>query len=272
MLNLGIFSINSFTSDHGDLLGEHGRISAKGLPFRTSAGIPFIVRYPEKVLSGKIIKSALSSVDFAPSILTLMGVEDHGFESDGVDFSTSLTNDRKWINSYQKQVVFDVGQSYDWVAVIMQHLKLVVSSKDIPWLFDLKADPFEIINFFDDPNYEEAQQSLLENILISIPKYDIPIDGKKLKWSKPACWDSGDRVEVNAEYYTCADIGKSLPFSNCASSEALQQHCPVTCGVCCKDSEGKMWIKGSLYGCDELNRYCGSGMVKQFCPLKCGKC
>ena len=37
-----------FTSDHGDLCGEHGRLN-KGVPYEGSARIPFVIYYPERI-------------------------------------------------------------------------------------------------------------------------------------------------------------------------------------------------------------------------------
>ncbi len=63
----------------------------KGRTFRTSARIPFILRYHGKVLEVMQINSALTSVDFAPSILSLMGVENHGGAAfDRIDFSSEI--------------------------------------------------------------------------------------------------------------------------------------------------------------------------------------
>ena len=56
-----------FTFDHGDMLGEHAKLN-KGMPYETSMGVPFIVKYPRKVLKGKIIETAYSTIDFAPTI------------------------------------------------------------------------------------------------------------------------------------------------------------------------------------------------------------
>ena len=64
-----------FTSDHGDLMGEHLRDN-KNLPYETSAVVPFIIRYPGHVPAGKIISTPYSSIDFAPSILNLMKVKE----------------------------------------------------------------------------------------------------------------------------------------------------------------------------------------------------
>ena len=59
-----------FTSDHGDMLGEHGQLD-KATPYETSAGVAFIVKYPRQVPKGKVIETAYSTIDFAPTILSL---------------------------------------------------------------------------------------------------------------------------------------------------------------------------------------------------------
>ena len=46
-----------FTSDHGDSMGEHLRHN-KLTPYDTSAGVPFVIRYPRKIAAGKVIRSA----------------------------------------------------------------------------------------------------------------------------------------------------------------------------------------------------------------------
>ena len=61
-----------FTSDHGDLRGEHHRHN-KGNPLEASAKIPFIVYYPAKIPAGSVVNNAFNTVDFAASILSFMG-------------------------------------------------------------------------------------------------------------------------------------------------------------------------------------------------------
>ena len=76
------------TSDHGDLCGEHGRLN-KGVPYEGSARIPFLLRCPQKVQAGTIVKEALSCVDFLPTVLSLMDVKTAG-KKQGRDASPSL--------------------------------------------------------------------------------------------------------------------------------------------------------------------------------------
>ena len=88
-LNLNDNTIVIFTSDHGDMMGEWAR-DEKGLPYKTSAGVPFIIRYQKQVMPGKVINSAVSALDFTPTILNMVGIElsDYGFE--GIDRSKDL--------------------------------------------------------------------------------------------------------------------------------------------------------------------------------------
>ena len=57
-----------FTSDHGDLCGEHRKLN-KGVPHEASAKIPFIIYFPKKIKAGTVIDQVLTCVDFLPTVL-----------------------------------------------------------------------------------------------------------------------------------------------------------------------------------------------------------
>ena len=59
-----------FTSDHGDLRGEHHRQN-KGVPYEGSTRIPFLFYFPGKINRGLIVNQALTSIDFMPTVLTM---------------------------------------------------------------------------------------------------------------------------------------------------------------------------------------------------------
>ena len=63
-----------FTSDHGDLMGEHSKLN-KGVPYETSARVGFVMRYPGKINPGKRIQKAYTMADFSPTVLGLMNVD-----------------------------------------------------------------------------------------------------------------------------------------------------------------------------------------------------
>lgn len=253
-------------------MGEHGKMN-KGRPFRTSAGVPFILRFPGKVLEGKRIDSVLTSVDFAPSILSLMGVENYGVEFDGNDFSNEVLSKYPRTNYPRTRFAFDTNDSPQWAAVMKRELKLVVARNDIPFLFDLKVDPYEVENFFDVPKYQVSRDVLIESLIDAMEKYDLPIkDSPFMYLSTPSCRDSSDRIQIDSVNYLCIDVGDSLPIEQCTSNQALRQHCAVSCNSCCEDSPGEIWAKGQRRSCAKLKGFCNNYKVQNFCPSTCGQC
>ena len=92
--------------NHGDQLGELN----KGTPYESSAGIPFLVRFPKKVKKGKIIEIAYSSIDFAPTILNLMGVKNTTSVYYGIDASSESLSDDNVTSLDQIRFSFDTGK------------------------------------------------------------------------------------------------------------------------------------------------------------------
>jgi arylsulfatase A-like enzyme len=136
-----------FTSDHGDLCGEHGRLN-KGVPYEGSARVPFLLRFPSKVKAGTRIDEALSCVDFLPTVLPLMGVDvPSGVE--GRDASGLFTGSRP--STWHDVAIFRSTPGNIWICAVSDRYKLVFSQSDRPWLFDLEKDPHERRNLFGDP-------------------------------------------------------------------------------------------------------------------------
>lgn len=159
-----------FTSDHGDLMGEHKKHN-KGSPFETSAKIPFLIRYPEKIAPGKMIHTAYTTVDFPQTILGIMGAP-------GIPGSQGL-NDAKAFTSPAKKVedgrvTYITASASGWVAAVNNRCKLVISESDIPWLFDLKKDPDELINFYLNPEYAQIGKTMMDELVRQMKAYNEP--------------------------------------------------------------------------------------------------
>lgn len=153
-----------------------------------------------------------------------------------------------------------------------RHLKLVVSSVDSPWLFDLDKDPYEIINYFDNPTYLSRKTDLLDALFNEINDHNIPLGNttNHMYWSTPACTDSKDRIESEEKgVKLCKDL---TPSSNLCSRTRYQNACPVACGICCTNSIDKdFWLEGELYQCQNLWFKCNKSKVQVFCPTTCKK-
>jgi arylsulfatase A-like enzyme len=267
-------TVIAFTSDHGDLLSEHARFN-KNRPYRTSAGIPFIIRHPQGIKAGKIVETAYTSVDFAPTILSYLGTNNHNVNFQGVDFSDELFSKEMISRKDVIRYVFDSGKRKKWAAAVMNQYRLIVSDKEVPFLFDLDRDPNELNNFFDKTS-GNVQQLLQDSLYEVMFKYQIPLSKRKrIVWSLPACADTGNRFLVNNKFNaTCRDFKKEKKFRHKCNKKKFKGYCPVTCGSCCNDSSGVMWTRGRLLTCNEmfLNKQCSLKQVKEFCPVTCGQC
>ena len=173
--NLVENTIIIFTSDHGDMFFEHNRRN-KGVPYEASSRIPFVIRYPNKIPAGKVINTAYTNVDFAPTILKLMEVKtDAKFH--GLDTSDDFTNNKKEVNS--DRITYFAKSGGWWVSAVNDRYKLVLDKKEKPYLFDLEKDPDELINFYNDKDYADIAKMMQTELFKQLNKYDEP--GLKIK-------------------------------------------------------------------------------------------
>jgi len=265
-----------FSSDHGDLLGEHGKMN-KGKPYETSAGVPFIIRYPKVIKERKIIENAYSSVDFAPTILKLMGIKHPGVKFQGVDATPDLFKPTQLVEGDRITFTYDNEKTAQWAAAVMSGYKLVVSRPDAPWLFHYTKDPDELINYFEDPQYANIVQKLQAALFDAMKDFDIPLAQKTdiFFWDMPTCKDSGDAISFENGYkIMCNDIGDDeISTIRCLNREQVITKCKFSCKSCtCEDSPGRIFVSGNLSICSELSSQCGNDKVRQFCPSTCNAC
>ncbi|WP_366184311.1 sulfatase [Flavobacterium ovatum] len=175
--NLTENTIVVFTSDHGDMFFEHNRVN-KGVPYEASARIPFVIRYPDKIPAGKVINTAYTNVDFAPTILSIMGIKTKA-KFHGLDSSDDFLNAKKVIDS--DRITYYAKSGGWWVTAVNDRYKLVIDKNEHPYLFDLTKDPDELTNFYNDKNYKAIAQKMQTELFKQLVKYDEP----GLKNSKP---------------------------------------------------------------------------------------
>lgn len=168
-LNLAERTMIVFTSDHGDLCFEHGRVN-KGNPYEASAKIPMIIAAPGVIPPGTRIDAAMSTVDFAPTVLALMQAHvdsstANGFQ--GFDASEWLAAGSVPKSETDSHVTFvrSSGLNPSWVAAVTDRFKLVVSVSEVPWLFDARSDPDELHNSIDVAANRAAVASLASEML-----------------------------------------------------------------------------------------------------------
>jgi len=130
-----------YTSDHGDMLGEHGTFRGKCKPHAASGGVPMIVRWPGRINAGQTCDAPVGSVDIAPTLFDLVGL-DTPDTMQGVSFADwCLEGEGK----RQPAQYLECGYG-DWRAVWDERH---VYSPHWKILYDHAEDPHEQRNLFD---------------------------------------------------------------------------------------------------------------------------
>ena len=153
-----------YTSDQGFFLGDHGWFD-KRFMYEEALRMPLIMRYPKAIAPGSVNEDIVLNLDFAPTFLDFAGVsapeamQGHSLRpllADGkqADWRTSM-----YYHYFEFPAVHQVKRHY---GVRTHDFKLIHFYNDIDaWeLFDLRNDPYELKNVYDDPAYAETVQEL----------------------------------------------------------------------------------------------------------------
>ena len=151
-----------FTSDHGDLRGEHYRRN-KGVPLEASAKVPFIVYAKSMDHKGTKVSHVFNSVDFAPTLLSYMGLEKQE-SMEGIDFSALLHDPSKQTDLEDFTVIRSSNKNNLWIAGATSRYKLVLSEQDPSWLLDLQENPGETINYIEVPGKRKVVKDLAQRL------------------------------------------------------------------------------------------------------------
>lgn len=168
-----------FTSDHGEMLGDHF-MAHKNLFFEGSAHVPLIIMPPlGRTFERNCINPYLAEInDIYPTILSIAGIPLPSHAT-GTDLM-KLCEDRSFF-----------GTSLNQHFCVMEHqMKLIYCAcGGHTLLFDLKKDPYETHDCSHDPEYQEVFAHLWEQMMQKI-ETNLPDalneDHTLKKWDAPS--------------------------------------------------------------------------------------
>ena len=177
-----------YTSDQGQFLGEHDYFDKRWM-YEESIKMPFIIRYPKEIKPNQRNFDITLNVDFAPTFLDYAGIKKVPAYMQGKSFRGNLTGNtsRDWRTSMYYRYWMHMAHHYNpaHYGIRTKNYKLIFfyglpldstnnSPKDdyhnIPtkpyWeLYDLKNDPMEMNNVYEDPKYTKIVKQLKVELL-----------------------------------------------------------------------------------------------------------
>lgn len=155
------------TSDHGEMLGEHG-MWFKRTFFEPSVKVPLIVQGPGVRGAGRTSRRTVSLLDLFPTFVEYakvsdypeiqMGCPGHSLIPDFEDSRSSGTDPGILIEYFSEGVCQPMRT---WV---QERKKLVEVHEEPSLFFDLEKDPHECVNRFQDADYHEGIRSMQQSL------------------------------------------------------------------------------------------------------------
>lgn len=162
-----------FTSDHGDLMGDHGIVLKGPLHYQGLVRVPFIWREPGGAGNGisEVRDDLVSSIDLPASILSRAGIAAPNGSQGRTLFSPtgkSLSADRDavLIEENQQRAYLGFKQPVRVRTLITDTHRLSVFLEG-SWgeLYDLKSDPHESRNLWDAPESQGLKSALMHRLV-----------------------------------------------------------------------------------------------------------
>jgi len=161
-LNLENDTLVVYSSDHGEMLGEHG-LWQKSLFYEPSCGVPLIFRAPGFAPAGQVCHAPVSQVGLAATLLDACGLEVPG----GLDEPSFAP----WLREPSRPPARPVFAEY---ALGTKQARAMIRdgdwkynhwANDLAELYNLRDDPGEVRNLADDPAHRSTLQRLRERLL-----------------------------------------------------------------------------------------------------------
>jgi arylsulfatase A-like enzyme len=159
-----------FTTDHGELLGDHGIWMKGPFHYEPLINVPFIIRWKNRLKPGRAASDLFSLVDLAPTLLSLCGIEPPP-DMDGLDFSGALLEGKPSPRQAALVEHVDDPAKIRLKTIVTERCKMTVYiGQPYGELYDLKADPHELQNRWSDPGCAAVRQELYGRLLLELER------------------------------------------------------------------------------------------------------
>lgn len=155
-------TIVAYTSDHGDMMGEHG-LWYKNAAYEWSSRVPLLVAGPN--VPSHVVSEPVSLLDIGPTLCAMAGVQPVYPATDGRDVADLVYDKRPSGPGLAIMENYGEGVLRGWRMIRQGKHKLNYVPGCQPELFDLEQDPDEWNNIADSPEMQEVRANLEQQVL-----------------------------------------------------------------------------------------------------------
>jgi arylsulfatase len=155
-----------FMSDHGEMLGDHGLIQ-KGCRFYEGlVRVPLIWVWPGQIAAGRQVEGLVELTDIAPTLLELAG-EDVPEQMQGKSLLHLLRDEtqggdhRDWVRCEYYDALDQPDGTYATMYRDARYKLIVYHGHELGEMYDLKEDPHEFNNLWDDAAHAGTKLALM---------------------------------------------------------------------------------------------------------------
>lgn len=175
-----------FMADHGEALGDHGMWGKGPYHFDSVIRVPFLMRWPTHIPAGTRHDQPASLLDLAPTLLDIAGMplplghqppEQEAPNAPppwpGRSLRGVLTGDA---DDSPQSIIVEMDEDYLGLRlrtlVTEQYRLTYYSGQSYGELFDLKTDPDELHNLWDNPAHRNLRDKLCLQLLDRLVETD----------------------------------------------------------------------------------------------------
>ena len=170
-----------YTCDHGDLCGSHRMIDKHYVMYEDLTHVPFIIR-ADGLIEPQIFDGyAHNCLDFAPTVLDLLGIDKPENILHGESLAPALVNGADWTRDYA--VSSYNGQQfglYSARCIKSGDYKYVWNLSDIDEFYDLSVDPYELDNLI----YDKSRAALIADLRVKLYNELEKCGDPMIRWTK----------------------------------------------------------------------------------------
>jgi arylsulfatase A-like enzyme/Tfp pilus assembly protein PilF len=172
-----------FTADHGEGLGDHGEGAHGYFIYDSTVRVPLVFNLRGKVAAGRVIDSQVRTVDIMPTVLDLSGLEVPE-TAQGASLAAAVQGPQGPSDVSDRDAyieTFHTLYSYRWhelQGIRTAEWKYVQAPQ--PELYDLRADPGEAVNLFEErPEEAERLKNALADLENELARGRAPFTAKR---------------------------------------------------------------------------------------------